>query len=211
MAPDLAADEVGARVVAPDPEHEQEHPAALGTEPRQRRGVRDRRCGGRHLEHERDQAHVQRAEHRREPRDQPVTGIRPEQGADPGQHDPDRDQHEALVAGRVNGGLEHERDRERRPEQGHRRVPGRTQQPEHLEPAQAGDHHQDGRQGRDPEQQGDQQGRDKDERGERAGPEHGSRLAPEPAVAAGELEQGRIEARRARSRATGHRSNTSSA
>ena len=74
--PTWRPDEVGARVVAPDAEDEQQDPAALGAEGGQRRARRGSR--GRSTptwSTNADQADVDRAEDRREPGDQPVARI----------------------------------------------------------------------------------------------------------------------------------------
>ena len=102
VAPDLAAHEVGAGVVAPDAEHQQQDPAALGADRgEERRAGGDRRARGGHLEHEGDQADVDRPEHRREPGDEPVSRILRANAPTPGEHDADRHEQDPLVADRA--------------------------------------------------------------------------------------------------------------
>ena len=102
VAADLAAHEIGAGVVAPDAQHEQQDPALRGA--RARRAATPPGIAGpvcRDVEHERDQADVQGPEHRREPGHQPVARVLAGERADAGEHDPDRDQQEPLLAHRA--------------------------------------------------------------------------------------------------------------
>ena len=79
---------------------------------------------------------------------------------------------QALLPVREEARLEHERDGDRRPEQGERRVAGAAQEAEHLDAREAGDEREHERDRPDPEDERDEQDGDEDERRKRAGPQH---------------------------------------
>ncbi|HYE78295.1 MAG TPA: penicillin acylase family protein, partial [bacterium] len=90
--PELAADEVGAGVVRPDGEHQQDDPPPLGAEPRERRR---RRHGGRDVtqaDDEGEQRRVERPEHGRHPGGDTITRVRQDERADRDEDRPDRDE-----------------------------------------------------------------------------------------------------------------------
>ena len=94
---EVLADEVGAGVVRPDREDEQQDPATLGAERAQRRAGRHVRGGLAEPDDERQQRDVQRAEDRRHPGLQPLARIGLGERRDGDQHDPDADQQEAAA------------------------------------------------------------------------------------------------------------------
>jgi hypothetical protein len=81
VSADLPPHEVCARVVAPDGEHEQQHPATLRAQRHQHGPLGHGRGHRGHVEHERDQADVGGPEHRRRPRREALARVGPEQRA----------------------------------------------------------------------------------------------------------------------------------
>ena len=133
-SPEPPAGEVGARVVGPDPKHEQEYPAALATEGDE--GRPGRRLGRRLAEpdDERQERGVQRPEDRREPGRQALARISFRKRPDRGQDHPDGNEDQATRLELLRrGGVEDEPDREHDPERRNRRIPGGAKQPEDLD------------------------------------------------------------------------------
>src|SRR6266550_2126143 len=86
------ADEVGARVVCPHPENEEDDPAALGAEAREWRGRRQARAGRPETDDEPEERDVDRSEDRREPRRQTLSRIRAGECPDRSQDGADGDE-----------------------------------------------------------------------------------------------------------------------
>jgi hypothetical protein len=117
------ADEVGTGVERPDSKDEEGDPTAVGAECRQRRAIRQGRRLVAEPQDEPEQRSVEGAEHRREPRRQPVPRVGSGEGPDRGEDRPGRDQQEpARVDGRDDRGIQRERRREHDPEPGEGRI-----------------------------------------------------------------------------------------
>ena len=167
------AEEVRPCVVRPHSEDEQEDPAAIRSETGQRRAGGDRGRLVAEPQDESQQGGVQGPEHRREPRREAVTRVRPGEGADRGQDRPDGDEERATrVDRRDDRSVEDDRDRQRDPEPGERRVAGTGEEPEHLAGRQAGGDDDDGHDPGAAEQQGQHERRDEERRTHRALTEH---------------------------------------
>jgi hypothetical protein len=171
--PEPLADEVRPGVIGPHPEHEQQDPAALAAEERERRarGRLGRRVAEAHDEPE--QRGVDRAEHRREPCRQALARIQlrecPNRGED--RADGDEDQAAPVELG-CDRAVEHDADGKGDAEHRHRRVAGRAEQAEHLDRRERRRDHDQGDDPRPAEHEHDEQRRDEDGGAERALAEH---------------------------------------
>ena len=166
-SPELLADQVGARVVRPDREDQEEHPGTLFAEAREGRSDRDHRRGESQADDERQQRDVEGPEDRGHPRGETVVRVEAPERGDRDQHDADRAEQQAaaLELGRDRG-VEDDGQRERDPEGRERLVPGHPEQPEHLEGREGRDDRDGDRQGRATEGKHDEQDRHEHGRGD---------------------------------------------
>ena len=147
MPAELAADEIGARVIRPHRADEDQQPAAIRPPAGEWR-VR-RQCAGQRpqLPDERELRDIQRAEHGGQPGVQSVGRIEPREGTDRGQHDPDRDDEERSVATKPSRGgcVQRDHSGDGYPERHHRRLARSREETECLDRRQR--HHTGHRQG----------------------------------------------------------------
>ncbi len=195
LTAELATDEIGAGVVRPHGKDQQHDPTAFGSEHLERCSGGEWRTGVTEADHEREQAHIQRSEHRCHPGAQPVAWVLACERRDRGEDDADRDQQEAAALEDVGkGSVEDDRQREHGAQRGQGGLTGGLEECEHL--ARRDDHDQRDRE-RDREAadgDDDEEHRDEDRRARRA-LSHPP-LPPETTMAAGELEQRLVEGRR---------------